>query len=167
MVPVVKNAEKLLTLTKNVESREGINGRLFPWGHKHLSVTFCRMKSQLKNEQQTENARTSSSTKNIADPLKTPNNSESPRISFRLYDLRHTAITELYLTSLPDQVIRKMVGWTPSSRMPDVYVHVKDEHILRQLGEAYQTSVINAHRTLVNQKNNLNPKNIQPNKFYA
>jgi integrase len=167
MVPVVKNAERLLTLTKEVERREGINGRLFPWGHKHLSVTFCRMKSQLKHEQQHENIQNAALANTIGKPQKKTENHEESGTDFRLYDLRHTAITDFYLTSLPDQVIRKIVGWTPSSRMPDVYVHVKEEHILRQLGEAYQTSVINAHRTLVNQKNNLSSKNIQPNKFYA
>jgi integrase len=47
----------------------------------------------------------------------------------RLYDLRHTAITTLYLHALPDQVIRKIFGWTPSSRMPDIYVHVTRAHV--------------------------------------
>jgi hypothetical protein len=97
MVPVIKNAENLLKMAKEIESREGINGRLFPWGHKHLSVTFCRMKNQLKNEQMNGRFNNAPKIEEIADPQNVTNKREELRNYFRLYDLRHTAITELYL----------------------------------------------------------------------
>ncbi|MBD3230826.1 MAG: tyrosine-type recombinase/integrase [Candidatus Lokiarchaeota archaeon] len=48
----------------------------------------------------------------------------------RLYDLRHAAITDMYLAGYNDQEIRAMIGWTPSSRMPNIYVHVNKKHLL-------------------------------------
>lgn len=85
--------------------------RLFPFKNGALSVAFSRMKQRQRAE------------------------STNPETNYkgRLYDLRHTAITNLYLKGLTDQEVRKLVGWTPSSKMPDVYVHVNVNHIVDSL----------------------------------
>ncbi|MHA1428716.1 MAG: hypothetical protein ACTSQI_22285 [Candidatus Helarchaeota archaeon] len=48
----------------------------------------------------------------------------------RLYDLRHAAITDMYLQGFIDQEVRALVGGSPASRMPNVYVHVQERHLL-------------------------------------
>ena len=42
----------------------------------------------------------------------------------------HNAITEMYTQGMKDQIIRKMVGWHPSSKMPDIYVHIKEQQMI-------------------------------------
>ncbi|MHA1855072.1 MAG: hypothetical protein ACTSYY_03430 [Promethearchaeota archaeon] len=64
----------------------------------------------------------------------------------RLYDLRHTAITNMYLKALPDQVIRKMVGWSPSSRMSDVYVHVQEAHLKQAFSAVFSQERLPHHK---------------------
>ena len=82
--------------------------RLFPFKHGMLSVIFSRMKQK---------------------QLKEASNLEAT-FKGRLYDLRHAAITNFYLKDLSDQEVRRLVGWTPSSKMPDVYVHININHIV-------------------------------------
>ena len=52
------------------------------------------------------------------------------RITLNLF--RHTTATYL-ANSLPESLLRKRQGWTPSSKMPERYVHMIDE----DLDEAY------------------------------
>lgn len=52
------------------------------------------------------------------------------RVTLNLF--RHTAATSL-ANSLPESLLRKRQGWTPSSKMPEKYVHLIDE----DLDEAY------------------------------
>jgi len=111
-VPVFTCSRRLLELCDEARREGGDDARLFPWGHKHLSVTFHRMKARLAAERAREH-----------------DAAAAVPFAARLYDLRHTAITMLYLDALPDQVIRKIVGWSPSSRMPDIYVHVTRAHV--------------------------------------
>jgi integrase len=177
VVPVIQNAEPLLRLAIEVEKTNGGMGRLFPWAHKHLSVTFCRMKSQFIDEKSREmNSEIGNLEKqndldtNSIQSLDTAFKMTKPHnisVSFRLYDFRHTAITNLYLTTLSDQIIRKMVGWTPSSKMPDVYVHIKEEHILKQRSElCLPKDDMNLKYHIHNKGSNGNRNRIT-NKFFA
>jgi integrase len=108
--------------------------RLFPWKHRTLSVTYCRMKSCCAHQKRTQRSSNENLFKN------TKNQTAMHQQYGRLYDLRHTAITQLYLQGIPDQVIRRTVGWTPSSRMPDVYVHVQEVHLKHAFQILYQPS---------------------------
>ena len=88
-----------------------MNTRLFPFKNGMLSIMF----SQMKQNQ-----------------LKEALNAEAT-FKGRLYDLRHAAITNLFRKGLSDQEVRKLVGWTPSSKMPDVYVHIHINHVINTL----------------------------------
>jgi len=112
-IVIRENVKQLLKLRKKIKDTDSIDPqvkarRLFPFKHGALSVMFTRMKQKQCKE------------------------SMNPERNFkgRLYDLRHSAITNLYLKGLTDQEVRKLVGWTPSSKMPDVYVHVHINHII-------------------------------------
>jgi len=113
---VRENAKQLMGLWKKIKEVDS-NGsqareqRIFSFKHGALSWMFSRMKQNQAKE------------------------STDPESNFkgRLYDLRHSAITNFYLKGLTDQEVRKLVGWTPSSRMPDVYVHVDINHIIHSL----------------------------------
>ena len=139
-VLVVDNAHDLLTLAQRVEVEDGAQARLFPWKHKHLSVTFSRMKRQLLNEVKGVSTPISANPEPALSIISTPILSSTGKIYNteaikgqslgRLYDCRHTAITNMYLRKLPDQVIRRTVGWTPSSKMPDTYVHINEAHLI-------------------------------------
>ncbi|MHA1129638.1 MAG: hypothetical protein ACTSQI_18630 [Candidatus Helarchaeota archaeon] len=106
----IQNAHRLLELARKVEHQKGKEARLFLWALGTLPVIFCRMKKR-----QVEAAAREGWNK---------------LYSGRLYDLRHAAITEMYLNGFIDQEVRAMVGWTPSSKMPNVYVHVNERHLL-------------------------------------
>ena len=117
-IVIRENAKQLLALQKRTREADSIgsqtrNRRLFPFKQGALSVAFTRMKQKQAKE--------------LINP-------EGP-FKGRLYDLRHSAITNLYLKKVPDQVIRKLVGWTPSSKMPDVYVHVQVGHLINSFHE--------------------------------
>lgn len=115
-IVVRENAKQFLGLWKKIKEANS-NGsqardrRIFPFKHGALSVAFTRMKQKQAKE------------------------STDSECNFkgRLYDLRHSAITNFYLKGLTDQEVRKLVGWTPSSRMPDIYVHVHINHIIHSL----------------------------------
>jgi integrase len=106
----VQTARRLLALAQEIETRKGAEARLFPWASGTLSVIFCRMKKR-----QAEAARQEGWT-NL--------------YQRRLYDLRHAAITEMYVSGFADQEVRALVGWKPASKMPNVYVHVQERHLL-------------------------------------
>lgn len=112
---VQQNAVALLQYVNNMQSSQPLSTStlLFPLKHGALSRAFSRMKQKQIEE-----------TSNLEGNFKG-----------RLYDLRHTAITNLYLKGLSDQEVRKLVGWTPSSKMPDVYVHVQINHIINSLSK--------------------------------
>ena len=122
VVPVRASARRLLDARDATRAVAGADGRIFPWGHRHLTVTFSRMKAAHA---------TGHGAPSGDGAAATASSHRTPSFQGRLYDLRHSAITTLYLAAVPDQVIRKVVGWTPSSRMPDVYVHVTQAHIQR------------------------------------
>ncbi len=112
-IVIHENAKQLLKLQKRIKNTVSTEfqsraRRLFPFKHGIFSIMFTRMKRKQRKE------------------------STNPERNFkgRLYDLRHSAITNLYLKGLTDQEVRKLVGWTPSSKMPDVYVHVHINHII-------------------------------------
>lgn len=157
---VQDNIEQLTALAEARLEAEGEEARLFPWAAQTLSVTYCRMKTATLTALLAD--KTPAQAFQVLQALKNPAASQrskhvqKKRQSFgksredlqqsdsawlqkckglfgRLYDLRHTAITDLYRHEYPDQVIRKMVGWLPFSNMPDVYVHITDEHIYEQL----------------------------------
>jgi integrase len=114
-IVVKENAAQISSYVNSLTEKEHKADKtlLFPFHHKQLSAVFCRMKRQQRSE---------------AAP--------SDRVfTARLYDLRHTAITRYYLQDLPDQVIRKLVGWSPSSKMPDVYVHIKIDYITQSYSD--------------------------------
>jgi integrase/recombinase XerD len=51
---------------------------------------------------------------------------------------RHARITDLRVNrKVPDAIIEMMVGWTPGSRMFDVYQHAKSEDVDKALSESY------------------------------
>lgn len=106
----VNNAQRLLDTVEKSTENEDQGDRLFPWSLGTLSVIFCRMKKKQKKLAAREGW--------------------AKLYSGRLYDLRHASITEMYLAGYKDQEIRAMVGWTPASRMPNVYVHVTERHLL-------------------------------------
>jgi len=106
----IQNAQRLLQLAHKVENQIGRDVRLFPWALSTLPVTFCRMKKMQAEVAAQEGW----------DKLYTG----------RLYDLRHAAITDMYLQGFIDQEVRALVGWSPASRMPNVYVHVQERHLL-------------------------------------
>ena len=106
----VRNAARILELARVVGAGTGPEGRLFPWRHGVLSVIFCRMKKMQEEVARREGW----------------NN----LYRGRLYDLRHAAITEMYVHGFVDQEVRAMVGWAPSSKMPDIYVHIGTKHLL-------------------------------------
>ncbi|MFX1256391.1 MAG: tyrosine-type recombinase/integrase [Promethearchaeota archaeon] len=107
---VQQNATQLLKRVKRLKitQPQASHMRLFPLKNGMFSIIFSRMKQK---------------------QLKEASNPETP-FKGRLYDLRHTAITNLYLKGLSNQEVRKLVGWTPSSKMPDVYVHLHINHII-------------------------------------
>ena len=121
-IVVKENATRLGDYVNFLTEREHKpdKARLFPFRHKQLSAVFCRMKRQQRSEA-------------------TPSDQI---FTARLYDLRHTAITRYYLQDLPDQVIRKLVGWSPSSKMPDVYVHIKIDHITQSYSDLKELAAI-------------------------
>lgn len=130
LVPVYKGVHRLLALRDATREASGPDARLFPWAHRHLSTTFYRMKQRHAGDRAGGPAGAVDRGPGATAPRGAANRAPCPPLApVRLYDLRHSAITALYLTELPDQVIRKVVGWTPSSRMPDVYVHVTQVHI--------------------------------------
>jgi integrase len=106
----VDNARRLLDSVENGTENRDSGDRLFPWSMGTLSVIFCRMKKKQERIAAREGWQ--------------------KLYRGRLYDLRHAAITEMYLAGYKDQEIRALVGWTPSSRMPNVYVHVTERHLL-------------------------------------
>jgi len=116
-IVVRENAKQLLVgLWKKIKEAnsngsQARNRRLFPFKHGILSVAFTRMKQKQVKE------------------------STDPESNFkgRLYDLRHSAIANLYLKGLTEQEVRKLIGWTPTSRMPDAYVHMHINHIIHSL----------------------------------
>jgi len=107
---VVKNADRLLSLASVVRKRDGPDGRLFPWKNGVLSAIFCKMKRMQKKYARIEGW--------------------NKVYKGRLYDLRHAAITDMYVQGFGDQEVRAMVGWTPASKMPDVYVHINKKHLI-------------------------------------
>ncbi|MHA1251009.1 MAG: tyrosine-type recombinase/integrase [Candidatus Helarchaeota archaeon] len=109
-IVVVKNADRLLSLTEEVRRRDGHNGRLFPWKNGVLSAIFYKMKRMQKKFTEIEGW--------------------NKIYKGRLYDLRHAVITDMYVQGFGDQEVRAMVGWTPASKMPDIYVHVSKKHLL-------------------------------------
>ena len=116
IILIRENAKKLLERQKKIKEANS-NGsqardkRIFPFKDGALSVAFTRMK-QMQTKESTD-----------------------PKCNFKgcLYDLRHSAITNLYLEGLTDQKVKKLVGRTPSSRMPEVYVYVHINHIIHSL----------------------------------
>ncbi len=120
---------------------------LFPFAHHTLSTVFCRMKRQHDREwhhrhhasshqgprtpqhssQPSEGSNTSSPTPDspsAVSPTRTSAAASSPLRSIRLYDLRHSAATTLAIIGLPDQLLRRTLGWSPDSAMPATYIHV-------------------------------------------
>jgi integrase len=114
-IVVQQNATQIMSYLNYLTQHEHktADTRIFPFQHIQLSRVFCRMKQRQRAEATSSDA----------------------CFEGRLYDLRHTAITRYYLQNLPDQVIRKLVGWSPSSKMPDVYVHIKIDHITQSYSD--------------------------------
>jgi integrase len=106
----VQTAQRLLQLAHAIETQKGPEARLFPWSLGTLPVIFCRMK-KLQAQAALQEGWTN-------------------LYQRRLYDLRHAAITEMYVTGFADQEVRALVGWRPASKMPNVYVHVQERHLL-------------------------------------
>lgn len=105
-----QNATRLLEHVNALKNtiHQSSQERLFPFKQGMLSVIFSRMKQK---------------------QLKEASNLEAT-FKGRLYDLRHAAITNFYLKGLSDQEVRRLVGWMPSSKMPDMYVHININHIV-------------------------------------
>ena len=74
--------------------------RIFNWSYQSLSTMFCKIK-KLYNE----------------------DHPDQPLI-FRLYDLRHTYASRYADKGMPDQFLRKTLGWSQDSRMPRTYIHL-------------------------------------------
>jgi len=143
-VPVLENARRLLVLRDLTRAVAGHEGRLFPWKHRHLTTTWGRMRA--RHAAEIAAAIPVTTTLQGGQATSEPGTASVPCVratSCRLYDCRHSAITALYLAPVPDQVIRKVVGWTPSSRMPDVYVHVTQAHIQ----QAFDHAALHPHAT--------------------
>ncbi|MFX0061471.1 MAG: tyrosine-type recombinase/integrase [Candidatus Hermodarchaeota archaeon] len=83
---------------------------LFPWSTGTLSTTFCRMKHQY-NEWARAN--------------------HVPPFEGRLYDLRHSVATRLASEGMPEYLLRKIMGWSPSSTMPSVYLHLDEQDLIQ------------------------------------
>ncbi len=160
IVLVETKIQQLVALAQARMQEGGEEARLFPWERQTLSVTYCRMKSATlteyltgKTPAQAFHALQTLASSTAAQAGKRLHETSAPfdqrsetlqrsdavwlqkckRILGRLYDLRHTAITDYYRRQLPDQVIRSLVGWTPASKMPNVYVHITPSHIYEQL----------------------------------
>ena len=216
-VPIYKNIDMLMAISREKLQEKGgdTDKRLFPFGHKHFSSVFSRMKKKYarvksipvdtdggdgdkrsisysddavnqdsnrkhgdeevatkngrgsKNKNKTENKNNSKiSAGRGGDNSNPPENTGGASIRLRhggsmdmrrdkpsfdvkfgarLYDLRHSAITKMYAQGLNDQTIRRIVGWRPSSKMPDTYVHIEKKQITSAL------------RNIINQNNTFPP----------
>ena len=122
---IYKNITALLQLMEKRSADGGMEARLFPYRHKHFSNVFSRMKKNYYEINSDTKPETEFKTKEAS--LK---NKQKQKFNGRLYDLRHSAITEMYTKGLSDQVIRKMVGWRPASKMPNTYVHIGEQSII-------------------------------------
>jgi len=133
-----------------IRQGKDLNTYIFPWPHKHLSNYFCKLKKifekinlssgkyKLNNLNENKSINTQEEIKDLCitnKTLKIDNESITPRMKyptnkfrFRLYDLRHSAITKLYEEGYPDQYIKSQVGWTPASTMANTYVHIELTH---------------------------------------
>lgn len=120
------NHETLLSLYEKESIRKDflMEQRVFPWDHGYLSRTFCRMKKDAKDcQDDPEDAEYDNDSRDEYDI------NDEISLNFRLYDLRHTAITHFYKIGIPDQIIRKSVGWSPASKMPNTYVHIQEMQV--------------------------------------
>jgi len=61
------------------------------------------------------------------------------RRSYRLYNLRHTRITEV-ASFLKGEYLNKFAGWKPGSGQPHIYVHLDSEDINKSIREHYSLS---------------------------
>ncbi|MHA1252431.1 MAG: site-specific integrase, partial [Candidatus Helarchaeota archaeon] len=107
--------DKLRNSCTNQAVRHADGMRLFPFKYGALSVAFCLRKARQYSEA----------------------SDNDPVFKGRLYDLSHTAITNYYLRGFPDQVVKKLVGWAPSSSMLDIYVHVKMGYVINYYNKSY------------------------------
>lgn len=98
------------------------DSQVFPWNHQHLSRIFIGMKNMAKAIESEGGSRNKGEHGNEL-------------FQFRLYDLRHTAITRMYAKGIPDQIIRKAVGWAPASKMPNTYVHIQTAQLVEKFIE--------------------------------
>ena len=91
---------------QHLVNEEGLQAqaRLFPWRNGYLSRAFTRLKAA------------------FARP-KAEGGMGRP-FSGRLYDLRHTAATALSRLPISDQILKQVMGWSRSSKMADVYIHL-------------------------------------------
>ena len=109
-VPLGSSGARLLSYISQV----GIapDERVFKYSHNSLSTLFCRLKKQFLTF--------------FGRPF-----------PGRLYDFRHTRLTQYYSAGIPDQVVRRVAGWTPSSKMPNVYCHIGSTHVLSVFEQVY------------------------------
>lgn len=106
----------LYTMKKEVQGFKK-DERVFPWGHAYLTRKFIEMKQRAKKIEVDASAQV---------------RRDDELLNFRLYDLRHTAITRYYTRGIPNQVIRKAVGWAPASKMPNTYVHIQSTNVIEK-----------------------------------
>jgi len=87
----------------------GAQERLFPWANGYFSRTFTRLK------------------KIFAQPR--DKGGFGHPFPGRLYDFRHTAATTLSRRPISDQLLKRILGWSRSSKMAEVYIHLGPQDI--------------------------------------
>lgn len=103
---------------------------LFPFAHRSLSTIFSRMKQRYLADQPPTPSTPSPLPSVAPDSTQAPPDYRQFWQTTRLYDLRHTYATTLTAQGASEYFLRLCMGWSPSSQMPQVYVHLDKTHLL-------------------------------------
>lgn len=113
---------------------------VFPWKHGVLSACFSKMEklfnSTVPNSKEEEER---ASVKSISSQDRVKRRKKQ-KFKGRLYDLRHSAASELATKDVPDQLLRKTMGWSQASRMPNVYVHIDASDLIKWASPSSKTA---------------------------
>jgi integrase len=70
------------------------------------------------------------------------------RKKIHLHLFRHSSASRL-VSILPEPLLRKYFGWSPSSKMPEVYLHLTNKQLEESLLKAYGLEVKNEDKTFI------------------